>query len=138
MAESGEDLMAGMKAGLPAKTGHTLEHRVEVVQASRIEKFSDQIALLKTQHGVGRGHSSSICQAAKGRFEEDPADMLDGQYKGKEAMRPVYEAVAKYAAALGKDVGIDPGKTITRFRRNRKFASALPASKSRTDLASNL
>ena len=137
MAKSDEDLMAGMKAGLLAKTGHTLEHWVKVVQTSGIEKFSDQIALLKT-HGVGHGHASFICQAAKGRFEEDPGDMLDGQYKGKEAMRPVYEAIAKYAAALGKDVGIDPGKTATSFRRNNKFASAVPASKSRIDLGINL
>jgi hypothetical protein len=138
MAKSGEDLTAGMKTGLPARTSHTLAHWVKVVQAGRIVTFSDQIALLKTQHGVGHGHSISICQAAKGRFEEDPADMLDGQYKGKGAMRPVHEAAANYAAALGKDVGTDPGKTATRFRRNRKFASAVPASKSCIDLASNL
>ncbi len=138
MAKSDEDLMAGMKAGLLAKTGHPLEHWVGIVQASGIEKFGDQIALLKAKHGVGHGHASFICQAAKGRFEEDPADMLDGQYKGKEAMRPVYEAIAKYAATLGKDVGIDPGKTATSFRRNKKFANAVPASKTRIDLGINL
>lgn len=138
MAKSDEDLMAGMKAGLLAKTGHSLEHWVKVVQSSGIEKFSDQIALLKTKHDVGHGHASFICQAAKGRFEEDPGDMLDGQFKGKETIRPVYEAIAKYAATLGNDVAIDPGKTTTSFRRNKKFASAVPASKTRIDLGINL
>jgi hypothetical protein len=45
--------------------------------------------------------------------------------------------LAELHERLRGDVGIDPGKTATRFRRNRKFASAVPASKSCIDLASN-
>ena len=137
MAKSDEELMDGMKNGLLAKTGKPLEHWVALVQASGTQKFSDQIALLKT-HGVGHGHASFICQAAKGRFEADPNEMLDGQYKGKEALRPVYDAIAKYAASLGKDVIIDPGKTAVSLRRNKKFASVVPASKTRIDFGINL
>ncbi len=137
MAKSDEELIAGMKSGLLAKTGKPLEHWVKLVQASGIGKFSDQITLLKT-HGVGHGHASFICQAAKGRFEADPADMLEEQYKGKEALRQIYEAIASYAASLGKDVMIDPGKTATSLRRHKKFASIVPASKTRIDLGLNL
>lgn len=137
MALSDQEVLAGMKNGLLAKTGKPLEHWVQLVQTSGIEKFSDQIALLKT-HGVGHGHASFICQAAKGRFEADPGDMLESQYKGKEALRPVYDAIAKYAATLGKDVMVDPGKTAVSLRRNKKFANILPASKTRIDLGINL
>jgi predicted transport protein len=138
MAKSDEELMDGMKNGLMARTGQPLEHWVALVQASGLDKFSDQMALLKTAHGIGHGHASFICQAAKGRFEADPNDMLDGQYKGKEALRPLYEAIAHYAAGLGPDVGIDPGKTAVSLRRNKKFANVVPASKTRIDLGLNL
>lgn len=138
MAKSDEELIAGMKAGLLAKTGQPLEHWVGIVQASGLEKFGEQLAHLKSAHGIGHGHASFICQAASGRLEADPADLLEGQYKGKEALRPLYEAIAKYAVSLGKDAVLDPGKTATSLRRNKKFANIAPASKTRIDLGINL
>lgn len=137
MGKTPEEMMESMRAGLLAKTGKPLEDWVKIVHAAKIEKFGDQVKMLKEQHGIGHGHANMICQAAKGRFDADPDDMLEAQYKGKDSVRPIYDALAKYAASLGKDVSIDPKKTSVAFRRSKNFA-VVTATKSRVDLGINL
>lgn len=138
MAKSEADMLESMKKGLAAKTGKPLEHWVKLVKASGLAKHGEQMSLLKTEHGLGHGHANFVCQAAKGRLDADPDDMLEAQYKGKEALRPVYDALAEYAASLGADVSIDPKKTSVAFRRSKNFAVVTPATKSRVDLGINL
>ncbi len=138
MAQSEADMLESMKKGLAAKTGKPLEHWVKLVKSSGLAKHGEQMSLLKDQHGLGHGHASFVCQAAKGRFEADPGEMLEAQYKGKESLRPIYDALAEYAASLGGDVSIDPKKTSVAFRRSKNFAVVTPATKSRVDLGINL
>ena len=94
--------------------------------------------MLKEQHGFGHGHANLVCQAAKGRLDADEDDMLAGQYQGKEALRPIYDALEAYAKSLGADVEISPKKTSVAFRRSKNFAVVTPATKSRIDLGLNL
>jgi len=138
MAKTADEMMESMKAGLKAKTGKSLEDWVKIVQASGLGTHGEQMKLLKADHGIGHGHANMICQAAKGRFEADPDDMLADQYKGKEALRPVYDALEAYARTLGGDVEISPKKTSVAFRRSKNFAVVTPATKSRIDLGLNL
>jgi len=138
MAMTAEEMMASMKAGLKDKTGKALEDWVKVVKASGIEKHGEQVTMLKTDHGLGHGHANFICQAAKGQFDADPSDMLEAQYKGKEALRPVHDALVKYAASLGKDIEIGIKKTSVALRRSKNFAVIVPATKTRIDLGINL
>lgn len=138
MAKSEAEILESMKAGLAAKTGQPLEHWVKVVQASGLEKHGEQVALLKEQHGIGHGHANMICQAAKGRFDADPDDMLAEQYQGREGLKPIYEALAAHARSLGPDVRIVPARTSVAFRRSKNFAVVKPATKTRIDLGLNL
>lgn len=138
MAKSETEMLESMKAGLQEKTGQPLEHWVAVVKASGLEKHSEQVKLLKAEHGLGHGHANLVCQAAKGRFEADTGDMLEAQYTGKDALRPIYDALAAHAASLGDDVDIAPKKTSVAFRRSKNFAVVTPATKSRIDLGLNL
>lgn len=138
MAMTAEEMMASMKAGLKDKTGKPLEDWVKIVKASGIEKHGEQVTMLKTDHGMGHGHANFICQAAKGRLDADPSDMLEAQYKGKEALRPVHDELVKYAASLGKDVEIGIKKTSVALRRSKNFAVIVPATKTRIDLGINL
>ncbi|MEQ8558731.1 MAG: DUF4287 domain-containing protein [Henriciella sp.] len=137
MAKSQQEMLASHIAGLEAKTGKPLDHWVKLVQSSGIEKHGEQIAMLK-EHGIGHGHANMVCQAAKGRFEADEGEMLESQYKGKEGLRPIYEALEAYAKSLGDDVGIAPKKTSVAFRRSKNFAVVTPATKTRVDLGLNL
>ncbi|WP_415110206.1 hypothetical protein [Hyphomonas sp.] len=51
--------------------------------------------------------------------------MLEAQYRGKEALRPVHDALVKYAASLGKDMEISTKKDqcraspVQELRRDR-------------------
>jgi predicted transport protein len=138
MAKTTDEMMESMKAGLKARTGKSLEDWVRIVQASGLGTHGEQMKLLKTDHDIGHGYANLICQAAKGRLDEDPGDMLAGQYMGKEALRPVYDALEAYVRTLGGDVEISPKKTSVAFRRSKNFAVVTPATKSRIDLGLNL
>ena len=138
MAKTQEELLASHIAGMEAKTGKPLSHWIRIVHASGLEKHGEQVKMLKEAHGFGHGHANLVCQAAKGRFEADEDDMLEGQYKGKEGLRPIYDALEAFAKTLGGDVEIAPKKTSVAFRRSKNFAVVTPATKSRVDLGVNL
>lgn len=138
MAKSPEDMVETMKANLKEKTGKSLEDWVKVVNASKLEKHGEQMKLLKGEHGLGHGYANLVCLTAKGALDANEDDLLAGQYAGKEALRPIYDALEKYAKSLGKDVEIAPKKTSVAFRRSKNFAVVTPATKSRVDLGVNL
>lgn len=138
MAKTEAQMLESMKAGLLEKTGKALDHWVGLVKASGLEKHGEQVKMLKSEHGLGHGHANFVCQAAKGRLEASAHDMLEAQYAGKEALRPIYDALAAYARSLGSDVEIAPKKTSVAFRRSKNFAVVTPATKSRIDLGLNL
>ncbi|MEM6411490.1 MAG: DUF4287 domain-containing protein, partial [Pseudomonadota bacterium] len=111
MAKSPKEMLESMKAGLLAKTGKPLDHWVSVVKTSGIEKHSEQIKLLKSEHGLGHGHANFVCQAAKGALDADTNELLEAQYSKKPELRPIYDSLAEFAVSLGSDVQVDPKKT---------------------------
>lgn len=127
-----------MKAGILEKTGKSFEHWVQVVRDSGLAQHGEQMNLLKSQYGLTHGYANFICQAAKGRLDADEGDLLAGQYKGKEALRAIYDRLETHARSLGPDVDISPKKTSVAFRRSKNFAVVTPASKTRVDLGLNL
>ena len=137
MAKTPDQMLETMKANLLEKTGKTLEEWIAVVKASGLEKHGEQVKLLKEQ-GVGHGYASMICHAAKGDFETPDDDLVAAQYTGKEALRPIYDAITVYGAKLGKDVAVTPRKTNVTLRRSKNFAVITAATKTRIDLGINL
>lgn len=138
MADKASDPMETMKANLLKNTGKSLEAWAQIVKASGLDKHGDQMKLLKETHGLGHGYANLICHTAKGTLDAPEEDLLTGQFKGKEALVPVYEALAAFAQSLGSDVEVSVKKTSVAFRRSKNFAVATPASKSRLDLGLNL
>lgn len=138
MAKTAEEMMASMKAGILDKTGHTLEYWVALVKQSGLVRHGEQMALLKTEHGLTHGYANFICMAVSGRLDADEDDLLEGQYKGKEGLRPIYDVLETAARKLGSDVQVLPKKTSVAFRRSKNFAVVTPATKSRIDLGLNL
>lgn len=138
MANSPDKMLESMKTGLLEKTGKPLDHWTNLVRRSGLEKFGEQMNLLKTEHGLTHGYANLVCQAAKGNLDADQDDLLETQYKGKDSLRPIYDALAEQARTFGKDVEIAPKKTSVAFRRSKNFAVVTPATKSRVDLGLNL
>ena len=138
MTKTSEEMLESMKAGIEEKTGKPLDHWIKIVKASGLEKHGEQMKLLKGEHGITHGYANFICQAAKGRLDASEDDLLAGQYKGKETLKPIYEALESFAKTLGDDVEISPKKTSVAFRRSKNFAVVTPATKTRVDLGLNL
>lgn len=132
------DPMETMKANLLKNTGKSVDQWADLVRKSGIAKHGDQMKLLKETHGLGHGYANLICHTAKGTLDAPEDDLLAGQYAGREALRPLYDALESHARKLGKDVDISPKKTSVAFRRSKNFAVVTPASKTRIDLGLNL
>ncbi len=127
-----------MKANLLKNTGKSVHEWADLVRKSGIAKHGEQMKLLKETHGLGHGYANFICLTAKGALDVPEDDLLAGQYAGKEALRPIYDALEAHARTIGKDVEISPKKTSVAFRRSKNFAVVTPASKTRIDLGLNL
>ena len=133
MGSSPEDQLATMMANIPEKTGKPLSDWIAIIAKSGLEKHGAILKLLKEEHGVTHGFANLI--AAKARETGEEVDLVAAQYAGpKEALRPLYEDIVKFAQSLGSDVEIAPKKTSVSLRRKKQFALITPATKTRIDL----
>ena len=60
MAKSPQEMKAAMIAGLPEKTGKSLDEWRKIVQKAGLTKHKEIVTLLKTQHGVTHGFANMI------------------------------------------------------------------------------
>lgn len=130
---SPEEQLATMIANLPEKTGKDLGAWKKLVVSSGLEKHGQIVKMLKTDHGVTHGFANLI--AAKSRETDEEIDLVAAQYSGAKAdLRPIHDAIIKFAKSLGSDVEIAPKKSSVSLRRKKQFALITPATKSRIDL----
>lgn len=122
---------------MPEKTGKSLEEWKKILKKKSFAKHSEGVKFLKTEHGVTHGFANTIVTLAKDEGAGGD-DLVTGQYKGKESLVPIYEALIKYVNTLGKDVTITPKKTSVSIIRKRQFILIKPATKTRIDLGFKL
>ena len=134
MATSPEDQLKTMLANIPEKTGKTLDAWKKLLAKEGHEKHGQMVKWLKTEHGVTHGFANLI--ATKFRdADNDTADLIAAQYSGAKAeLKPLHDAIVKFAGSLGKDVEFAPKKTSHSLRRKKQFALITPATKTRIDL----
>jgi len=65
-------------------------------------------------------------------------DLVANQYKGKESLKPIHDAIIEYVESFGDDLEISPKKTSVSLRRKKQFALIQPSTKTRIDLGINL
>lgn len=125
-----------MEKGLLEKTGQSLAHWIEVVKKANLEKHKAIIDFLKSEHGFTHGFANFV--ALKAREADagsiDDADLLTNQYKGKEALKPIYEKLVEQITQLGDDITKTPKKSSVSMIRKKQFALIKPATKTRIDL----
>lgn len=130
---SPEEQLATMIANLPEKTGKSLAEWIPIVKASGLEKHGQIVKMLKTDHSVTHGFANLI--SAKSRETGEEVDLTAAQYSGAKAdLKPIHDAIVKFAKSLGGDVEIAPKKTSVSLRRKKQFALITPATKTRIDL----
>lgn len=125
-----------MEKGLLEKTGKSLEHWIEVVKKSKIEKHLEIINYLKAEYGFTYGFANFVALKAK---KSDAAsindvDILTSQYKGKEHLKPIYDTLLSTILTFGKDIQIAPKKAYVSLVRKKQFATLNPATKTRFEI----
>lgn len=122
---------------MPEKTGKSLEEWIKLLKSMSFAKHSEAVNYLKNEHHVTHGFANTIVSLSK----EDSStvdDLVSEQYKGKEVLIPLYEALITYVKTLGRDVTITPKKGSVSIIRKRQFILIKPATKTRIDLGFKL
>ncbi|MCA9737873.1 MAG: DUF4287 domain-containing protein [Gemmatimonadetes bacterium] len=135
-----EEQAATMIANLPEKTGKSLQQWMALLPRTGLEKHGELVGWLKKEHGVGHGFANLIVhEYRKGNTAGDAEpDLVEAQYQGKEALRPIYDRIAEVVRGLGPDVELAPKKTYVSLRRSKQFGLVQPSTRSRVDLGLNL
>jgi hypothetical protein len=122
---------------MPEKTGKSLEEWLIILKEKSFSKHSEAVKFLKTEHGVTHGFANTIVTLSK-QDDSSEEDLVRAQYKGKEALLPVYKELISYVKTLGNDVTITPKKGSVSIIRKRQFVLIKPATKTRIDLGFKL
>ena len=122
---------------MPAKTGKTLEEWHQILKEKSFSKHSEAVKYLKEQHQVTHGFANTIVALAK-ENDSSEEDLVSVQYKGKETLLPIYNALIDYVKSLGDDVTITPKKGSVSVIGKRQFVLIKPATKNRIDLGFKL
>lgn len=129
-----------MIRNLEEKTGKPFSHWIEVVRKSGLVKHGEIVKMLKSDHGFTHGYANLVAHKAKqsdaGSAED--ADLVAGQYKGKEDLYPIYKSLLKEIGKFGKDVEIAPKKSYVSLRRKKQFGLIQPSTKTRLDIGLNM
>ena len=128
-----EKALKTMIDNMPEKTGKSLKEWKSVLKLKSFDKHSEAVNFLKKEHGVTHGFANTIVTLSK-EDNNNPTDLVDQQYKGKENLKPIYEAILKVVKSFGDDVTITPKKTTVSLIRKTQFALIKPATKTRIDL----
>lgn len=129
-----------MEEGLEKKTGKSLEYWIAVVKASGLQKHTDIINHLKSEHNFTHGFANFVSLKARksDAGSMDNEDLVSNQYEGKEALKPIYDELLKFMINLGDDVSSVPKKDSVSLVRKKQFALIKPATRTRIDLGIKL
>lgn len=135
-----EEQAQTMIRNLEEKTGKSLQEWVSLIEKTKLEKHGEIVKRLKTDHGVTHGYANLIAHEARGSAaaHAEDADLVTSQYSGKEALRPIYDRIAKAVLAFGEDVELAPKKAYVSLRRGKQFGLVQPSTRTRLDVGIQL
>lgn len=125
---------------LEKQTGTSLENWVKIAKESGFTKHGEILKYLKSEKGLTHGYANLITLKAREResgFSASGDDLISAQYKGKETLKPIYDAIIHAIRQFGKDLEIAPKKTYVSLRRNKQFALVQPSTRTRVDVGIN-
>ncbi len=130
-----------MLANLQKNTGKSLEQWVAIVRNTGLVKHGEIIAFLKTEHQFGHGFANLVAHStlkSDAASLSETTDLIAEQYKGKEDLFRIYQALMAEIEKFGPDVELAPKKAYVSLRRNKQFALIQPSTKTRLDIGLNL
>jgi predicted transport protein len=129
-----------VEKGLIEKTGKDLNHWIQIIEKSGIDKHKAMIDYLKSEYGFTYGYANFVAMKSRkadaGSIDND--ELLSKQYLGKENLRPIYDKLQHEILKFAKDATITPKVAAVSFIGKRQFALIKPATKTRIDLGLKL
>lgn len=132
-------------AEMREKTGRSLAGWLHLIREQGPAGEKELAAWLKQEHEFGTNNAGWLAQRAAGRApglaDEDPDAYLaaapryvDEMYTGKEALRPIHDAVVRLVRDAHPEVRICPCTTMVPFYREHVFARTQPTTRTRVDV----
>lgn len=132
-----EKALQTMIDNMPEKTGKSLKEWKAILYTKSFSKHSEAVNFLKSQYQVTHGFANTIVALSK-EESNTQNDLVESQYKGKENLLPIYQALLEVVKAFGEEVTITPKKGSVSIIRKKQFALIKPATKTRIDLGLKL
>jgi hypothetical protein len=137
MTERSARWMESVVANCEANTGRPLAEWVKQAKRAKLADAKEARAWCREQ-GLSIVYATAVVDTLFPQHQPDDS-LVDAQYAGPKAgLRPIYDALAAAARALGKDVEIMPRSSQVTFSRARSFAVVRAATRDRIDLALKL
>jgi Domain of unknown function (DUF5655)/Domain of unknown function (DUF4287) len=135
-------------AELKQKTGRTLEEWCAHITKDGPDDVAARREWLKTKHKVGTNTAWWLAERADGQptWDESPESYLaiaptyvDEMFAGPKAhLRPLADALMRFASDVAADIKFSPCKTIIPFYREHVIAQIKPATNKRIDFGFSL
>ena len=126
---------------IEAQTGKSLEEMIAAGLATGITKHKELQAYFSNEYGLTYGNANTLTIFTRDRMKGASGEeehFIDAQYAGKEAMRPIYDALMTAVTGFGDDVEIAPKRTYVSLRRKKQFSLVQPSTATRLDVGINL
>jgi hypothetical protein len=126
---------------IEAQTGKSLEELIQSGLATGITKHKELHAFFASEYGLTYGNANVLAVFTRDRLKGaagEEENFVDAQYAGKEALRPIYDALIAAVEGFGDDVEIAPKRTYVSLRRKKQFGLIQPSTASRVDVGINL
>lgn len=128
-------------SNIEKNSGKKLDEWARIVNKSGLTKHGELVSFLKEKHGFTHGNANAVVHFAKQSHAgaaENSDDLVTGQYKGKENLKPWYDKLMTEINKFGKDIEIAPKKAYVSLRRKKQFAILQPSTKDRLDVGLNI
>ena len=104
-----------MDENIKEKTGKSVLEWIAILHKQNFEKHGEMVKFLKTEHGFTHGYANFVTLKAR---ETDAAshnadDLISNQFKGREHLKPIYEAILSAVQEFGSDIEVAPKKKQT-------------------------
>lgn len=127
-----------MIENMPKNTGKHLEEWIQLLNEKRSTsaKHKELVTWLKEEYGLGLNYADIIVHKANGTDSgsNDPEELVQKQYEGKEQLRPIYDQLLQQILPFGEDIELAPKNAYVSLRRKKQFACLKPATKTRFEL----
>lgn len=126
MAKTSQEIEREMINGLQDGTGRNLADWLSAIAQAGKSSRADIIDWLKSSQGFNHMNASMLAaiHANGGKaVYANPDELIDNQFKGKEDLRPLYEALKSSIAGVNSHWQFVPTKMYTSIRNGKEFAA---------------